>query len=220
MVVGSKEAMHSIMRKNRNKDLEPLLELQRKTKAGEVSSLVFVEVKSFWVWSGKAYWAYCRRKKIAREQLGLRRQLGLANDERVASVVALCRQLNDEALWMECGDLFPQLMAEDSWPMVAALMDEDAVDDFGIVGFLQAVECHYGKLTDEEMDSLVKFETVGQLAAILDKVAAEGREKAQPRKRRLWLERCGWLVATLFGLALIWTIFKLLQWLVLRILVQ
>ena len=200
--------------------LEPLLELQRKTKAGEVSPLVIVELKNFWLWPGKAYWAYCRREKIAREQLELRKEMGLANDERVASVMAICRHLDDEALWMECGELFQHLMAEDSWPMVAALMDEDAVDDFGIVDFLEAVECRYGKLTDEEMDSLVKFETVGQLAAFLDKVAAEGREKAQPRKRKLWLERCGWLLTTLFGLALIWTIFKLLQWLVLRILAR
>ncbi len=212
--------MYAIMRKHRNKDLEPLLELQRKTKAGEVSPLVVVELKSFWLWPGKAYWAYCRREQIARKQLELRRKMGLANDARVASVVTLCRQLDGEALWMKCGEVFQHLMAEDSWPMVAALMDEDAVDNFGIVDFLQAVECRYGKLTDEEMDSLVKIETVGQLASFLDQVAAEGREKAQPRRRRLWLERCVWLVAILFGLALIWTIFKLLQWLVLRILAR
>ena len=205
------------MRKNWNKDLEPLLELQRKTKAGEVSPLVFVEIKSFWLWLGKAYWAYCCRKKIARDQLGLRRKLGLANDERVASVVALCRHLHDEALWMECGELFPQLMAEDSWQMVAALMDEDAVDDFGIVDFLEAVECRYGKLTDEEMDSVLKFETVGQLSAFLDQVAAEGREKAQPRKGRRWLDGCGWVLTALFGLALIYIIFMILHWLALRV---
>ena len=177
------------MRKNRNKALEPLLELQRKTKAGEVSPLVVVELKSFWFWPGKAYWAYCRREKIARKQLELRKEMGLANDERVASVTALCWQLNGEALWMECGELFQHLMAEDFWPMVAALMDEDAVDDFGIVDFLQAVECRYGKLTGEEMDSLVKIETVGQLASFLDQVAAEGREK--PNHGR---EDCGWNV--------------------------
>ena len=203
------------MRKNWNIDLEPLLELQRKTKAGEVSPLVLVEIKNFWLWPGMAY---CRRKKIAREQLELRRKLGLANDERVARVVGLCRQLHDDALWMECGDLFPQLMADDSWPMVAALMDEDAVDDFGIVDFQEAVECRYGKLTDEEMDSVLKFETVGQLATFLDQVAAEGREKAQPRRGRRWLDRCGWLLTALFGLALIYIIFEILHWLVLRIL--
>ena len=202
------------MRKNWNIDLEPLLELQRKTKAGEVSPLVFVEIKNCWLWPGMAY---CRRKKIAREQLELRRKLGFANDERIASVIVLCRQLANEALWMECGELFLQLMAEDSWPMVAVLMDEDAVDDFGIVDFLEAVECRYGKLTDEEMDSLLKFETVGQLAAFLDQVSAEGREKAQPRKRRRWLDRCGWLLTALFGLALIYIVSKLLHWLILRI---
>ena len=202
------------MRKNWNLDLEPLLELQRKTKAGEVSPLVFVEIKNFWLWPGMAY---CRRKKIAREQLELRRKLGLANDERIASVIVLCRQLANEALWMECGELFLQLMAEDSWPMVAALMDEDAVDDFGIVDFLEAVECRYGKLTDEEVDSVLKFETVGQLAASLDQVVAEEREKAQPRRGRRWLDRCGWLLTALFGLALIWIIFKLLHWLAFRI---
>ena len=118
---------------------------------------------------------------------------------------------------MECGELFLQLMAEDSWPMVAALMDEDAVDDFGIVDFLEAVECRYGKLTDEEVDSVLKFETVGQLAASLDQVVAEEREKAQPRRGRRWLDRCGWLLTALFGLALIWIIFKLLHWLAFRI---
>ena len=47
-----------------NKDLKSLLELQRKTKAGEVAPLVDVPIKNFWVWPGKAYWAYVRREKI------------------------------------------------------------------------------------------------------------------------------------------------------------
>ena len=70
-----------------NKDLEPLLELRRKTKADEVAPLVDAAPKGFWVWPGKAYWAYCHREKIAREQLGLRRKMGLAEDGRVASVI-------------------------------------------------------------------------------------------------------------------------------------
>ena len=40
-----------------NKGLEPLLELRRKTKAGEVAPLVDAAPKGFWVWPGKAYWA-------------------------------------------------------------------------------------------------------------------------------------------------------------------
>ena len=36
-------------------DLETLLELQGKTKAGEVAPLVDVAIKHFWLWPGKAY---------------------------------------------------------------------------------------------------------------------------------------------------------------------
>lgn len=52
-------------------NLEKLFELKRKTKAGEVAPLVDVAIKNFWLWPGKAYWAYVRRAKIV-EQLELR----------------------------------------------------------------------------------------------------------------------------------------------------
>ena len=54
-------------------DLEALLELQGKTKAGEVAPLVDVAIKHFWLWPGKAYRAYQRKGEIAIEQLELRR---------------------------------------------------------------------------------------------------------------------------------------------------
>ena len=196
-------ALHPI---DMNKDLEPLLELRRKTKAGEVAPLVDAAPKGFWVWPGKAYWAYCHKKTIAREQLGLRRKMGLAEDGRVASVVTLCRQLHDEGLWMECGGLFPYLTAEDSWPMAASLIDEDAADDFGLVDFLQALEQRYGKLTDEETDAVVAFKTVGELAAFLERIASEDREKAQPRKRNVWVERGCLLVGILVFVGVVWLV--------------
>ncbi len=189
-----------------NKDLEPLLELRRKTKAGEVAPLVDAAPKGFWVWPGKAYWAYCHKKTIAREQLGLRRKMSLAEDGRVASVIALCRQLHDDGLWMECGELFPYLTAEDSWPMVASLMDEDDADDFGLVDFLQALEQRYGKLTDEEWEAIGAFKTVGDLAAFLERIASEDREKVQPRKRNVWVERGCWLFAILIIVTWLWLV--------------
>ena len=58
-----------------NKDLESLLELQRKTKTGAVAPLVDVPIKNFWLWPGKSYWAYVRREKIAVRQLELRKEM-------------------------------------------------------------------------------------------------------------------------------------------------
>jgi len=182
------------------KDLEALLELQCKTKAGEVAPLVDVAIKHFWLWPGKAYWAYCRRDKIAIEQLELRKKLGISTDERVANVVSLCQQIYDEADWPERGEIFKHLMAEDSWPIVALLLEDDAVD----IELFEKVEQHYGRLTSEELEKPVKI--VGELAAMLETIAAEGREKASPRKREssLWLERVWWLFSILCALGFLW----------------
>ena len=73
-------------------DLEALLELQRKTKAGEVAPLVDVAIKNFWLWPGKAYWAYIRRDRIAIAQLELRKRMCVPQDGRVLSVVSICTQ--------------------------------------------------------------------------------------------------------------------------------
>ena len=54
-----------------NEGIKALLELQRKTRAGEVAPLVDVAIKNFRLWPGKAYWAYVRKAKIV-EQLELR----------------------------------------------------------------------------------------------------------------------------------------------------
>lgn len=40
-------------------------------------------------------------------------------------------------------------MADDSWSTVATLVDEDAVDDLGLVHFWEKIEQQYGKLTLE-----------------------------------------------------------------------
>ena len=68
-------------------DMEPLLELQRRTKAGEIAPLVDVATKHFWLWPGKAYWAYRRKEKIAIKQLELRKEKHLASDARIADIV-------------------------------------------------------------------------------------------------------------------------------------
>ena len=197
-----------------NEGLKALLELQRRTKAGEVAPLVDVAVKNFWLWPGKAYWAYVRRAKIAIEQLELRKAKGLVGDARVANVVSLCKQLYDEADWPERGELFMCLMSEDSWSMVAWLLEDDAVCS----ELLEKVEQQYGRLTSEEVGKPVA--TVGELAAMLEKIAAEEREKVNPRKRksRLWLERGWWLWLILSALVLLWFvgfgIVKLVRWIV------
>ena len=199
-----------------NKDLESLLELQRKTKVGEVAPLVDVATKNFWLWPGKAYWAYCRKEKIAVRQLELRKENRLAGDKRVANVVSLCKQLYDEASWPERGELFLCLMADDSWPMVATLIDEDAVDDLGLVHFLEKIEQQYGKLALEEIDMIAKIKTVGELALLLEKVVSENREKVNPRKRSRWAEWRSCFFLTLYGAGVIclagYWIIKLVCW--------
>ena len=64
-------------------DLEALLELQRKTKAGEVAPLVDVPAKHFWQCPGKAYRAYLRKGEISIEQLELRRRVGFPNSAQL-----------------------------------------------------------------------------------------------------------------------------------------
>ena len=166
-----------------NKNMEPLLELQRKTKAGEVAPLVDVATKHFWLWPGKAYWAYCRKEKIAIKQLELRKAKHLASDARIANVVTLIGQIYNEAGCQERGELFSRLTAEDSWPMVAMLLDDDAVD----IEFFEKVEQQCGKLTVEESEKTIN--TVGELALLLEKIVSEDREKMDPRKRRQWRAR-------------------------------
>ena len=172
-------------------DFEPLLELQRKTNAGEVAPIVDVAIKHFWVWPGKAYRAYVRRNKIAIEQLELRKRMNMPKDGRVSSVASICTQQYADYGLPERGELFLHIAADDAWPSVVSLLEEDAVDDFGGVEFWMAAEQRYGKLTPEEVDSIGTFKTVGEVAMFLDKVASEGREKALPRKRNIWRER--WL---------------------------
>ena len=123
---------------------------------------------------------HTKDEKIAVRQLELRKENRLASDKRVANVVSLCKQLYDEASWPERGELFLCLMADDSWSTVATLVDEDAVDDLGLVHFWEKIEQQYGKLPLEEMDMIAQFKTVGELAAFLEKVLGEGRENGSP----------------------------------------
>ena len=200
-----------------DKELKSLLELQRKTKAGEVAPLVDVPIKNFWLWPGKAYWAYVRREKIAVRQLELRKENRLASDKRAANVVSLCKQLYDEASWPERGELFLCLMADDSWSTVATLVDEDAVDDLGLVHFWEKIEQQYGKLTLEEMDMIAQFKTVGELAAFLEKVLGEGREKGSPCNKGKGLSCIYRLWVIVVGIGLIWLVgyglVRLVHWL-------
>ena len=159
-------------------DLEELLELQRKTKAGEVTPLVDVAIKHFWLWPGKAYWAYIRRE--------LRRRVGFPKDERVANVVTLFSQLYDEASWMEGGEMFSYVMAEDAWQMVYWLVDYLSWDDLGSIHFFDKVDQQYGILTSEEFEFCDRCKTVGEVADFLTKIASEGREKALPRTFRTY----------------------------------
>ncbi len=200
-------------------DLEALLELQRKTKAGEVAPLVDVAIKNFWLWPGKAYWAYIRRDRIAIAQLELRKRMCMPQDGRVLSVVSICTQQYADYGLPERGELFLYIKADDAWPSVVALLENDAVDDFGGVEFWMVTEQRYGKLTTEEMKTIGTFKTVGEVAEFLCKIASEGREKALPRKREssLWRERVWWILLILCAFAFLWSvgsgIVKLVRWL-------
>ena len=201
-------------------DLEKLLELQRKTKAGEVAPLVDVATKNFWLWPGKAYWAYIRRDRITIAQLELRKRIGSPKDQRVANVVTLLSQLYDGASWYECAEMFSHVMAEDAWPMVLWLVEEMSWDDLGIVRFLDKVGQQYGKLTPEEMELIVAHKTVGEVAVMLETIFAEGREKVMPRKRSSRPRRGygWWVLLILCAFAFLWSvgsgIVKLVRWLV------
>ncbi len=138
-------------------DLEALLELQRKTKAGEVAPLVDVAIKHFWLWPGKAYRAYLRRNKIAIEQLELRKRMNMPKDGRVSTVVSICMQQYADYGLQERSELFLHIAADDAWPSVVSLLEKDAVDDFGGVEFWMAAEQRYGELTTEEMHSIGTF---------------------------------------------------------------
>lgn len=203
-----------------SKDLEALLELQLKTKAGEVAPLVDVAIKNFWLWPGKAYWAYIRRDRIAIAQLELRKRMCVPQDGRVLSVVSICTQQYADYGLPERGELFLYIKADDAWPSVVALLENDAVDDFGGVEFWMVAEQRYGKLTTEEMKTIGTFKTVGEVAEFLTKIASEGREKASPRKREssLWLERVWWLFSILCAFGFLWFvgcgIVKLVRWIV------
>ena len=189
--------------------MEPLLELQRKTKAGEVAPLVDV-AKNFWLWPGKAYWAYCRKEETAIRQLELRKTRHLASDARIANVVTLIGQIYDEVGCPERGELFFGLMAEDSWPMVAMLLDDDAVD----IEFFEKVEQQCGRLTVEETEKSIN--TVGEVALLLEKIVSENRERVNPRKRSRWAEWRSCLFLTLYGAGVIclagYWIIKLVRW--------
>ena len=201
-------------------DLEELFELQRKTKAGEVAPLVDVATKNFWLWPGKAYWAYIRRDRIAIAQLELRKRMCVPQDGRVLSVVSICTQQYADYGLPERGELFLYIKADDAWPSVVALLENDAVDDFGGVEFWMVAEQRYGKLTTEEMKTIGTFKTVGEVAEFLCKIASEGREKALLRKREssLWRERVWWVLLILCAFAFLWSvgsgIVKLVRWLV------
>ena len=179
-----------------NKSFQPLLELERKTNAGEIAPLVAPPAAPFWPSR-----THARRFAIAKAQLELRQQKGLPADAQVANVAAL---LGDGLSWLTCGGLFAHLGAEDSWPMVVALVEDEM--DFGFVHFGEQVEWKIGKLTDEEWTQVAAFQTIGELANFLEKVADEDREKVPPPKPNLWLERAVWLFATLLAFGLLWTL--------------
>ena len=199
-------------------DLEELLELQRKTKAGEVAPLVDVAIKNFWLWPGKAYWAYIRRDRIAIAQLELRKRMNMPKDGRVSTVVSICTQQYADYGLPERGELFLHIAADDAWPSVVALWENDAVDDFGGVEFWMEAERRYGELTPEDVKHIGNFKTVGEVAGFLSKIASEGREKASPREREssLWLERVWWLFSILCAFGFLWFvghgIVKLVRW--------
>lgn len=183
-----------------NKAFQPLLELERRTKAGEIAPLVAPPPPPFWPSP-----THARRFAISKAQLELRQQKGLPADARVANVAAL---LGDGLSWLTCGGLFAHLTAEDSWPMVVALVEDEL--DFGFVHFAEQVEWKIGKLTAEEWKGLAAFQTIGELADCLEKFAAEGREKVPPPNPNLWRERLIWLFGVLLAFGLLWPIGRLL----------
>ena len=122
------------------------------------------------------------------------------------------------ASWMEGGETFSYVMAEDAWQMVYWLVDYLSWDDLGSIHFFDKVDQQYGILTSEEFEFCDRCKTVGEVADFLTKIASEGREKASPRKREssLWRERVWWLFSMLCAFGFLWLvgcgIVKLVRW--------
>ena len=160
-------------------DIAALLELERKTKAKIIAPLVHVKRKTFWPWQTRAYHAYRHREDIAIAQLQLRADMGVSPDESIELVSSLFKETYERfCMWPDRGKLFLFLMPEDALQPIWGMVDGDSYDDLGILHLFDLYESMYGRLTEEETDRVCKMETVGELSALLTKVAEEGREKA------------------------------------------
>ena len=199
-------------------DIAALLELERKTKAREIASLVHVERKGFFLWPSKAYHAYTHSRDIALAQLQLRSDLGVAPDENVGIVVAACRRFYEaDGLLPERGELFGFLRSDDALSVVMELVESDSFSDMGIVSLLNICECLYGKLTEAEIDSIARMKTVGEFAALLTTVADEGREKGKPLAEERGLRIGCLLLLALQICALAYLLYSFISWLIQRI---
>ena len=199
-------------------DIAALLELERKTKAKIIAPLVHVKRKTFWPWQTRAYHAYRHREDIAIAQLQLRADMGVSPDESIELVSSLFKETYERfCMWPDRGKLFLFLMPEDALQPIWGMVDGDSYDDLGILHLFDLYESMYGRLTEEETDRVCKMETVGELSALLTKVAEEGRGKAKPIKKGRRLNIGCWLVGMLLLCIFADLVYGAVAWLVHRI---
>ena len=166
------------------KDMEPLREMERRTKAGEIVPLVMPHRKSaltrfFWeLLLGRAIRAW-------KKQLRLRLERNAVEYGCTGESLYEFKRILATGHSKKRGQLIGQIMPMDSLDAALCMSRHwDGLDDSEVFDNFQAV-C--GKVTDEDMDELVHNYynwTVGDLTAFMDHLKSEGRDRVEVEKQR------------------------------------
>ena len=185
------------------RDFDPIKELERRTKAGEVAPLVMPSRESVWT---RFLWEFLLGRAIRawKAQLELRAKRNAAGNlewteefRDLMSILAVSQA--DKTKPLIC-----QIMPEDSLDAVLCVSRRwDGLEDFEV--FL-GIEETCGKLTDEEIDMIdrdYRNWTVGDLVGFMNRLKSEGREK--PVKGRMRRSVCAIGICMIFvAVAVFW----------------
>ena len=167
------------------RDFEPIKELERRTKAGEVAPLVMPRRESGWT---RFLWEFLLGRAIRawKAQLELRAKCNAAGSlewtEEFRGLMRILAVSQDD----KTKSLICQIMPEDSLDAVLCVSRRwDGLQDSEV---FYGIEETCGKLTDEEVDAIDRAYrnwTVRDLVAFMNQLKSEGREKPvkeQPRR--------------------------------------
>ena len=149
-------------------DLEKLLELQRKTKAGEVAPLVMPGRKSFWT---RFLWEFLlgRAIRVWTEQLQLRQERNEGKSDCGNKFLCEFRRVLSTRHGERRTRLIEQIMTTDSFQAALCISRRwDGLEDFEV---FYGLEERFGKLKDEEIDELDRKQydwAVGDLLGFME----------------------------------------------------